>query len=247
MVLWSHPSPRPVFAFCASYFILLGENLGGQPMALWLEPKVHAFLLHWGRGMRTTGPPSFSNGQGRGGWADQGTDISPAPASYLVVGKCWSIDNSIFLFCLLRNSKLHICVTSWKSSFPRTPDRQSQSWTDTPSCCSDVSFFQSFAAKNISPAFDFPMANNGLWISKYKFLPLQAKLELSQMLSHIQSCATWQWECVLRSESLGEFMVVWTSYRGSYTPRWHTCSTPGCPAWPVLGHKPVQHITVQAA
>lgn len=92
----------------------------------------------------------------------QGPDTFPAPASDLGGWEMGSIDTSVFLFCLLRNSKLHICVTSLKSSFLRTPDRQSQSWTDTPSCCSDVSFFQSFAAKNISSAFDFPVANNGL-------------------------------------------------------------------------------------
>lgn len=102
---------------------------------------------------------------------------------------------SFFLFCLLRNPKLHICVTSLKSSFLRTPGRQSQSWTDTPSCCSDVSFFQSFAAKNISPAFDFIVANNGLWISKYKYFTLESKggvFKNAFSYTDIQTYATWQ-------------------------------------------------------
>lgn len=77
----------------------------------------------------------------------------------------------------MRNLKLHICVTSLKSSFLRTPDRQSQSRTDIHSCCSDVSFFQSFAAKNISPTFDFIVAHNGLWISKYKYFTLESGIE----------------------------------------------------------------------
>lgn len=88
----------------------------------------------------------------------------------------------IFLLCLVRNPKLRICVTSLNSSFLRTPDRQSQSWTDTHSCCSDVSFFQSFAAKNICPTFDFIVANNGLWISKYKYFTLDSKVGAFYML-----------------------------------------------------------------
>lgn len=214
MLLWSHPSPQPVFGFCASYFILLGESLGGH----W---SANGFLA-WAKSLCLS-PPLWQGNKSHGNPFLQQRPRTRRPGRpghrhlpstrFLLgwLGNVGALTISFFLFCLLRNSKLHICVTSWKSSFLRTPDRQSQSWTDTPSCCSDVSFFQSFAAKNISPAFDFPVADNGLWISKYKFLPLQAKLELSRMLFHIQPRTPWQWGCILHSEALGEFVVMWTS------------------------------------
>lgn len=120
--------------------------------------------------------------QRRGLWANmKSSTILPTPSSHTVVVKCQSDCSCVFPLCLVRSSKLLICVTSRKSSFLRTPDRQSQSGTDILSCCSDVSFFQSFAAKNISPTFDFTVANNGLWIGKCKYFILEVKLEFFKM------------------------------------------------------------------
>ena len=79
-----------------------------------------------------------------------------------VVAKCQSNDTFIFLFVCGETQHCNVCVKSLKSSFRRAPDRQSQSRTDVPRRCSDVSVFQSSAAKGISPALDFLVAHNGL-------------------------------------------------------------------------------------
>lgn len=64
--------------------------------------------------------------------------------------------------CTWRSPSLTVRVTCPPSSLRRTPDRQSQSGPDVRSCRSDVSVFQSFAAKDISSASDFTVANHDL-------------------------------------------------------------------------------------
>lgn len=142
----------------------------GHPVDFWFWSDVGVSPVSCGRAVRATWFTSFSKGhdplhftEKRAGSQLEGQKHTPS-THYLrcIIVKCQSKYGLMLFLCLARNPKLHICVTSLKSSFLRTPDRQSQSWTDIHSCCSDVSFFQSFAAKNISPTFDFIVANNGL-------------------------------------------------------------------------------------